>query len=76
VDANLLVASALYRQLTGNAPRAVAFATTAALLPAMSDIRPDQLLSQQPQLAGDGRETKIEQARLTPLVEAVATAGK
>jgi hypothetical protein len=76
VDANLLVASALYRQLTGNAPRAVAFATTAALLPAMSDIKPDQLLSQQPQLTGDGRETKIEQARLAPLVEAVATAGK
>src|SRR5436190_1507775 len=45
VDANLLVAGALYRQLTGNAPKAVAFDTTAAMLPPLADLKPDTLLS-------------------------------
>jgi len=72
VDANLLVAGALYRQLTGNTPQALAFETKAAMLPALADIKPDQLLSQQAQLAGDGHATTIEAARLVPLMEAVA----
>ena len=72
VDANLLVAGALYRQLTGNAPKAVAFETTAPMQPPLADLKPDKLLSQQPQLAGDGRVTKLEAARLEPLFAAVA----
>ena len=72
VDASLLVAGALYRQLTGNAPQAIAFETTAAMLPPLAALKPDQLLSQQAQLAGDGRATKIEAARLEPLFAAVA----
>ena len=72
LDASLLVAAALYRQLTGNAPQAVAFETNAAMLPGLADLKPDKLLSQQPQLAGDGRVTKVEAARMAPLVAAVA----
>ena len=72
IDANLLVAGALYLQLTGNAPRAVAFETSAAMLPPLADLKPDKLLSQQAQLAGDGQMTKIDAARLEPLFAAVA----
>ena len=72
LDASLLVAAALYRQLTGAAPQAVAFETTAPMLPGLADLKPDKLLSQQAQLAGDGRVTKVEAARMAPLVAAVA----
>ncbi|MEO8160832.1 MAG: hypothetical protein ABI588_05380 [Arenimonas sp.] len=82
LDASLLVAGALYRQLSGHAPAAVAFETSAPMLPPMARMEADRLLSQQPQLAGDGRITKVEAARLLPLFAAVAampaptTAGK
>ena len=72
LDASLLVAGALYRQLTGNVPQANGFETKAPMLPPLADIRPDKLLSQQPQLAGDGTVTKVEAARLAPLLAAVA----
>jgi len=72
IDASLLVAGALYRQLTGNAPQAVAFETKSPMLPPLAAITADKLLSQQPQLAGDGSVTKIDAARLQPLVTAVA----
>jgi hypothetical protein len=72
IDASLLVAGALYRQLTGNAPQAIAFETSAPMLPPLAALRADRLLSQQPELAGDGRATKIEAARLQPLFAAVA----
>jgi hypothetical protein len=72
VDANLLVAGALYRQLTGNAPQAMAFETRAPMLPAMAALKPDQLLSQQPQLQGDGQVTQVDATRLAPLLAAVA----
>jgi hypothetical protein len=72
IDASLLVAGALYRQLTGNAPQAVAFETKAPMLPPLAAITADKLLSQQPQLAGDGTATKVDVARLQPLVAAVA----
>jgi hypothetical protein len=72
IDASLLVAGALYRQLTGNAPRAVAFETSAPMLPPLAAISADKLLSQQAQLAGDGSVTKIDAARMQPLMAAVA----
>ena len=82
LDASLLIAGALYRQLTGNTPQAIGFETSAPLLPPLARLDSDKLLSQQPQLAGGGRVTKIDAARLTPLFAAVAaipvpvTAGK
>ena len=72
LDASLLVAGALYRQLTGNAPQAVGFETSAAMLPPLARIEGGELLSQQPQLAGDGAVTKVEAARQAPLFAAVA----
>jgi hypothetical protein len=44
----------------------------APMLPAMAALKKDQLLSQQPQLAGDGQLTKVDAARLAPLLAAVA----
>jgi len=72
IDAQLLVAGALYRQLTGNTPQALAFETTGAMLPPLAAITPDKLLSQQAQLKGDGKATKLEAGRLAPLMAAVA----
>jgi len=72
LDASLLVAGALYRQLTGHAPQSAAFETKAAMLPPLAAITADKLMTQEPQLAGDGRVTKIETARLEPLMAAVA----
>jgi hypothetical protein len=42
------------------------------MLPPLAALKADRLLSQQPELAGDGRATKIEAARLQPLFAAVA----
>lgn len=82
LDASLLVAGALHRQLTGDTSQALAFETRAPMLPPLARLEPDKLLSQQAQLAGDGRVTRIEAARMAPLLAAVAamplasTAGK
>jgi hypothetical protein len=72
IDASVLVAGALYRQLTGNTPQAIAFETKSPMLPPLAAITPDKLLSQQAQLAGDGKATTIDAARLRPLMAAVA----
>jgi hypothetical protein len=81
LDASLLVAGALYRQLSGEAPQPLAFETSAPMLPPMARMRGDRMLSQQAQLAGDGRVTRVDAARLQPLFASVAaqpaaTAGK
>jgi hypothetical protein len=72
LDASLLVAAALYRQLSGVAPEAKALQTGAPMLPPMARMEGDRLLSQQAQLAGDGTLTKVEAERLAPLFAAVA----
>lgn len=72
LDASLLVAAALYRQLTGVTPQAIAFESRAPLLPPLAALDPKELLSRQPQLAGDGRVTRVEAERLEPLLAAVA----
>lgn len=82
IDASLLVAAALYRQLSGVIPEAIGFDTNAPMLPPLARLQADRLLSQQPQVAGDGSVTRIDSARLAPLLAAVAampapaTAGK
>jgi hypothetical protein len=72
LDASLLVAGALYRQLTGNTPQALAFETRAPMLPPLAALDPKLPLSQQPAMAGDGTVTKVDAARLQPLLAAVA----
>ena len=69
----LLVAGALYRQLhRQRRRRPLAFETSAPMLPPLARIEGGKLLSQQAQLAGDGRVTKLQAARLAPLFAAVA----
>jgi hypothetical protein len=73
LDASLLVAALLYRQVTGQPAPARPLQIPAALLPVNADIAADQLLSRQAQLAGDGAVTRIELARLQPLLDAAAS---
>jgi hypothetical protein len=72
LDASLLVAGALYRQLSGETPQPLAFATTAPMLPPLARMESKALLSQQAQLAGDGSATSVDATRLQPLFAAVA----
>lgn len=64
LDASLLIAQALYRQLTGRAADAVDFDVHAALLPPKARVLPGAFVSQQEQLRGDGTVTHIDAARL------------
>jgi hypothetical protein len=45
---------------------------SAPMLPPRALLQPDRLLSLQPQLAGDGRVTRVAAERLRPLFAAVA----
>jgi hypothetical protein len=72
LDASLLVAIDLYREIAGRIPRAAGFQISAPLLPGLARIDSGKLLSAQPQVAGDGTITHIEAARLLPLIAAVA----
>lgn len=67
LDGSLLVALALYRQLSGHAAVAADFEVRAAMLPPLARVLPDALLSAQGQLAGDGTITRVEAARLRRL---------
>jgi hypothetical protein len=71
LDASVLVAALLYRQVTGQAPRADALTVSAAMLPGNAQVAADRLLSAQTQVAGDGASTRIDGVRLQPLLEAV-----
>jgi hypothetical protein len=68
LDGSLVMALALYRQLAGHPAVAADFELRAAMLPPNARVRPDALLSAQQAVAGDGRVTRIEAARLRRLL--------
>lgn len=75
LDASLLVAGLLHRQITGQPAQARPLQISAALLPVNSRVAAGQLLSRQAPLAGDGAVTRIELVRLQPLLDAAAPGG-
>lgn len=72
VAASLLVAAQLYRAVHGQAAQPRPFSLTAAVLPTRAAVRPDQRLSLQADLAGDGHVTAFDAAFLQPLFAAAA----
>ncbi|MFT3806930.1 hypothetical protein [Arenimonas sp.] len=70
LDASLLAAGRLYRQIEGRAAEPIAFETQAALLPTRAAVRADRPLSQQADMRGDGGIVRIDAARLRPLLAA------
>lgn len=73
LDASLLVAGRLYRQLENHAAEPLPFETTAALLPTRAAVNAHLLLSQQTDMQGDGRTTRIDAERLRPLLAIAPT---
>lgn len=68
----LLLALALYRDLTGQTPAAHELRIDAPLLPVNAAVSPSTPLESQPALAGDGRITVVPVELMAPLVDALA----
>lgn len=68
----LILALALYRELTGQAANAHELRINAPLLPVNAAVSPSTPLESQPALAGDGRTTVVPVELMAPLVEALA----
>lgn len=73
LDGSLLLAGGLYQWLTGRSPQPVALELSFPLLPPRAAVAGDALLSQQPQVAGDGSITHVDAARLQALFADLAT---
>jgi len=68
----LILALALYRELTGQAATAHELRINAPLLPVNAAVSPSTPLESQPALAGDGRTTVVPVELMAPLVDALA----
>lgn len=73
LDASLLVAGRLYRQLENHAAEPLSFETTAALLPTRAAVKANVLLSQQADMQGEGKATRLDAERLRPLLSITPT---
>jgi hypothetical protein len=70
-QASLMMAVALYRDITGNAPAPKALRMNAPLLPVNAAVSPASPLEAQAALAGDGRVTVVPVTLVEPLVKAL-----
>lgn len=68
----LMLALALYRDVTGKLPSARALRITAPLLPVNAAVSPDRPMESQPTLAGDGTVTVVPAALIAPLVDVLS----
>ena len=69
--ASVMLALALYRDVTGQVPVAKDLRVTAPLLPVNAAVSPDSAMESQPGLVGDGKATVIPLALVEPLVKAL-----
>lgn len=76
IQGSLMLALALYRDITGQAPVAKDLRVTAPLLPVNAAVSPDSPMEAQPGLAGDGKVTVIPASLLAPLVAALPDPAK
>ena len=76
IQGSLMLALALYRDITGQAPVAKDLRVTAPLLPVSAAVSPDSPMEAQPGLAGDGKVTVIPASLLAPLVAALPDPAK
>lgn len=70
-QASLMLALALYRDITGETPAAKDLRITAPLFPLNAAVSPDASLESQPGLAGDGEVTVVPASLLQPLIAAL-----
>jgi len=70
-QASLMLAVALYRDITGTAPVARDLLVTAPLLPVNAAVSPASPMESQPALAGDRKTTVIPASLIAPLVKAL-----
>ena len=70
-QASLMLAVALYRDITGTAPAPKALRVGGPLLPVNAAVSPDSAMESQPGLVGDGKATVIPLALVEPLVKAL-----
>lgn len=71
VRGSLMLAMALYRDISGRVPPARALRIDAPLLPVASAVAPDRPMEVQPGLAGDGKATVVPVALVEPLLRAL-----
>ena len=69
--ASVMLALALYRDVTGNAPAAKDLRVTPPLLPVNAAVSPASAMESQSGLAGDGKATVIPANLVAPLVKAL-----
>jgi hypothetical protein len=74
-QASLMLALALYRDITGSAPLAKDLRVTAPLLPVNAAVSAATPMESQPGLAGDGKATLVPASLIEPLVKALPAAG-
>ncbi|MEO5628181.1 MAG: hypothetical protein ABIQ62_00250 [Thermomonas sp.] len=70
-QASLMLALALYRDITGTSPVAKDLRVTAPLLPVAAAVSGDSPMEKQPGLAGDGKVTVVPASLLEPLIRAL-----
>lgn len=70
-QASLMLALALYRDITGTVPVAKDLRVSAPLLPVNAAVSPAAPIESQPGLAGDGKVTVVPAALLAPLIDAL-----
>ena len=73
-QASLMLALALYKDITGRMPDAREFRIKAPLLPVNAAVSPERPLEAQPALAGDGKVTVVPANLVAPLVDALSKA--
>ncbi len=71
---SLMLALALYRDITGNTPLAKDLRVTAPLLPVNAAVSAASPMESQPGLAGDGKTVLVPASLLEPLVKAIPDA--
>lgn len=70
-QASLMLALALYRDITGNAPLAKDLRVTAPLLPVNAAVSAASPMESQPGLGGDGKTVVVPASLIEPLVKAL-----
>lgn len=70
-QASLMLALALYRDITGTQPVARDLRVTAPLLPVNAAVSPASAMESQPALAGDGKAILVPASLIEPLVKAL-----
>lgn len=73
--ASLMMAVALYRQVTGNTPEARDLRINATLLPVNAAVSPVTAMESQATLAGTGKTTVVPAGLISPLVKALPDSG-